>query len=124
MIKRVLAGGAAYYFTFESETAAAFVETFTGSPVEYAGLGIMLFCAASIVMDLWAGDVPAIGLVDRVQRAVIERLSESEEERIVRAISSRPTGISPDRLINEVLNDDDREWLLEQVRMTTKEFNG
>lgn len=113
MIKPVAVGGAFYWMGFEADIV-----------YQPLALMVMITCSFVIVQDLWRDPVDnrMIRAFENLARRLEERLDEDEVDRIVRQVTSRNSDLEPGVILGQVLKDDDRQWLLEQTKITTKEY--
>ena len=113
----IVSGVAAYYMGFQWDMI----------PEAPAGIAVVI-AMWIVVTDIWRD--PARTPTKR-QAAELARLTEKvdkqltstpeeREERLMKAITGRSTPVSPDVLLSEVLEDDDREWLEQQVRLIVR----
>lgn len=113
----IVGGTAAYFMGFQWEIL----------PETPAAIGVVV-AMYLFVSDIWQDPAPT---VTKRQAAELARLTEKvdsqmrstpeeREQRMMRAITSRSTPVSPEVLLDEVLEDDDRQWLEEQVRLIVR----
>lgn len=113
----IVGGTAAYYMGFQWDMLP-----------EIPAAVAVIIAMWMFVADIWQDPAPT---PTRRQAAELARLTEKvdrqlastpeeREERLMKAITGRSTPVSPDVLLSEVLEDDDREWLEEQVRLIVR----
>ncbi len=109
----VIAGSFAYFAGFQWD----FV------PESLAGIAVLV-AFGMFMTDLCSDPKPNRRQVESLRRLaekVEPRLYPGTTERMMQQITARPSEIDPKVLLGELLDDEDRKWLQEQVSIIAKE---
>jgi hypothetical protein len=104
----VISGGLAYFCGYQWDLVP-----------DFAASLVVLVAFYYVTSDIWSDPVPPRSKA-RLERLAVEvqpRLRVDSSEQILKEITSQPSEIDPEVLLSELLAEDDRKWLEEQVEM-------